>query len=65
MVADALSFQLWRREELVLLRRIARLAGAILAEPDDPAIEPERMRLAETLAELYAWRLVGAENGWQ
>lgn len=59
------DFGLWRRQEQTILRRIARLAGAILQEPGDPAMAPALVGLRRSLVEWRRWREHGLQRGWQ
>jgi len=57
-------YEQWRARELHILRQIARLAGAILLEETDPAMDGSKVLLQEALTDLHQWRLEGRAHGW-
>lgn len=57
-------YELWRAQELLVLRRVARLAGALLQEPTDPAMAGVREELAIALREQREWQIEGRGHGW-
>ena len=59
------DFEKWQREEITLLRNVARLVSAWLSEPDDKAMGGTLNQVRELLVKLREHKLTGRARGWQ
>lgn len=62
--APVWTYDRWVAHERHLLRAVARLAGAYLHEPTDPAMAGTLDKLRNALADLRMHQAAGTERGW-